>query len=502
MVTPNENIMSHPLIIQGGMGAGVSNWRLARAVSRLGQMGVVSGTALDVILARRLQEGDPEGDMRRALDRFPIPGMAQRALDRYFVPGGKPADQSFKPVPLLSHQPAPELVELIVLANFAEVFLAKEGHAGLVGINYLQKIQLPTLPSLFGAMLAGVDYVLMGAGIPMAIPGLLDQLARGQAARLNLEVEGAEPGEKFFCAFDPAAFCGTTPPELNRPRFLAIISSTVLALTLARKASGRVDGFVVEGPTAGGHNAPPRGAAQLNERGEPVYGPRDVPDLEKIHALGLPFWMAGSYGTPTRLTEALRSGAAGVQVGTAFAFCDESGIEAGLKAQVLRSVRGGSLEVFTDPVVSPTGFPFKVARLDGTLSEPDIYAARERVCDLGYLRRAYRKPEGTLGYRCPGEPEDHYVAKGGELAETRGRKCVCNGLLSTIGLGQIQPDGYHQPALLTAGDDVAGLARFLPTNRDSYSAADVIGHLLGQSGCGISASSGDQRSSSLPNVES
>ncbi len=480
IVAPNESTMSHPLIIQGGMGAGVSNWRLARAVSRLGQLGVVSATALDVILARRLQEGDPDGDMRRALAQFPFAEMAKRALDRHFIPGGKPTDQPFKTTPILSQQPAPALVELIVLANFAEVFLAKEGHTGLVGINYLQKIQLPTLPSLFGAMLAGVDYVLMGAGIPMAIPGLLDQLARGQPVRLNLEVEGAEPGDEFHCAFDPTAFCGTTPPELKRPHFLAIISSTVLALTLARKASGRVDGFVVEGPTAGGHNAPPRGVAQLNERGEPIYGPRDVPDLEKIRDLGLPFWMAGSYATPTRLAEALRIGAAGVQVGTAFAFCEESGIEAGLKALVLRSSRNGGIEVFTDPVASPTGFPFKVARLAGTLSEPEIYSARERVCDLGYLRRAYRKPEGTLGYRCPGEPEDHYTAKGGEPADINGRKCVCNGLLSTIGLGQIQPGGYREPALLTAGDEVSGISRFLPPNRDSYSAADVISHVLGE----------------------
>jgi len=59
--------MSQPLIIQGGMGAGVSNWHLARSVSKLSQLGVVSGTALDVILARRLQQGDPDGDIRRAL---------------------------------------------------------------------------------------------------------------------------------------------------------------------------------------------------------------------------------------------------------------------------------------------------------------------------------------------------------------------------------------------------------------------------------------------------
>jgi nitronate monooxygenase len=470
--------MSHPIIIQGGMGAGVSNWRLARAVARGGQLGVVSGTALDVILARRLQMGDPDGDMRRALAQFPIPGMAQRALDRYFIPGGKSSEQPFKAVPVPSIRPAASLLELIVLANFVEVFLAKEGHAGLVGINYLHKIQLPMLPSLFGAMLAGVDYVLMGAGIPMSIPGTLDQLARGEAVRLKLEVEDAAT-EEFFCDFDPAAFCGTTALKLKRPHFLAIVSSTVLALALARKANGRVNGFVIEGPSAGGHTAPPRGSGPLNERGEPIYGARDVPDLKKIRELGLPFWLAGSYATPARLAEALRHGATGVQVGTAFAFCQESGIEAGLKNRVLEKSRNGNLEVFTDPMASPTGFPFKVASMSGTLSEPEIYAARERRCDLGYLRRLYRKADGTVGYRCPAEPEDHYLAKGGTVAEARGRKCVCNGLLSTIGLEQIQPDGRHEPALLTAGDDVTGLARFLPPDQNAYTAADVLRHLLG-----------------------
>lgn len=461
------------------MGAGVSNWRLARAVARCGQLGVVSGTALDVILARRLQTGDPGGDMRRALTQFPIPGIAQRALDRYFIPGGKSAEQPFKPVPVPSIRPARPMLELIVLANFVEVFLAKEGHAGRVGINYLHKIQLPILPSLFGAMLAGVDYVLIGAGIPMSIPGTLDQLARGETVRLKLEVEGAATTEEFFCSFDPAAFCGTTPPALKRPHFFAIISSTVLALALARKATGRVDGFVIEGPSAGGHNAPPRGSGPRNERGEPIYGERDAPDLEKIRELGLPFWLAGSYATPARLAEALHHGATGVQVGTAFAFCEESGIEAGLKNKVLEKSPNGSLEVFTDPVASPTGFPFKVVRLAGTLSEPEIYAARRRVCDLGYLRRLYRKADGTAGYRCPAEPEDQYVAKGGDMAETKGRKCVCNGLLSTIGLEQIQPQGQHEPALLTAGDDVTGLARFLPPDQNAYTAADVLRHLLG-----------------------
>ena len=128
------------------MGAGVSSWTLARAVSSAGQLGVVSGTALDVILARRLQLGDLGGHMRRALDSFPISGVAQRIIDRYFVPGGKPEGKPFRAKPIPTDKPSRHLDELLVASNFSEVFLAKEGHGAPVGINYLEKIQLPTLP--------------------------------------------------------------------------------------------------------------------------------------------------------------------------------------------------------------------------------------------------------------------------------------------------------------------------------------------------------------------
>ena len=59
-----------PLIIQGGMGAAVSDWRLANAVARTGQLGVVSGTAIDTVFVRRLQDGDRGGHMLRGME-FP-----------------------------------------------------------------------------------------------------------------------------------------------------------------------------------------------------------------------------------------------------------------------------------------------------------------------------------------------------------------------------------------------------------------------------------------------
>ncbi len=462
------------------MGAGVSDWRLARAVSQTGQLGVVSGTAVACILARRLQTGDPGGDMRRALEQFPIPGVAARVLADYFIPGGKAADAPFKLAPLPTLKPSREFTALTVLANFVEVFLAKEGHGGLVGINFLEKIQFPTLPSIFGAMLAGVYYVLMGAGIPRSIPGVLDKLAKGEAVELKIDVEGALPGEEFHTAFDPATFCGGTAPVLKRPFFLGIVASATLAITLARKSNGRVDGFVVEGETAGGHNAPPRGAMQLTASGEPIYGPRDVPELNKIRELGLPFWLAGSYGRPEKLAAARALGAAGIQVGTAFAFCEESGIRADLKQQVIQLSREGKASVFTDPLASPTGFPFKVVQLPGTASDAAANAHRTRLCDLGYLRHAYRKPDGTLGYRCPAEPTDDYVRKGGTAEETEGRQCVCNGLTATIGLAQIRLTGDTDLPLITAGNDVTNIANFLRPEHESYSAAEVVKSLLGK----------------------
>lgn len=470
--------MTYPLIIQGGMGAGVSDWRLARAVSKTGQLGVVSGTAVACILIRRLQMGDLDGQMRHALEHFPVPGVAARILADYYIPGGKSPDAPFKLTPLPSLQPGSDFVALTVAANFAEVFLAKDGHAGLVGINFLEKIQFPTLPSIFGAMLAGVDYILMGAGIPRHIPGVLDRLAKGEAVELKIDVDGALPGEEYLSKFDPAAFCGGNAPALKRPQFLGIVASATLAMTLARKSNGKVDGFVVEGETAGGHNAPPRGAMQLSAIGEPVYGPRDVPDLEKIRELGLPFWLAGSYGAPGKLTEAQRLGAAGIQVGTAFAFCEESGIRADLKQQVLQLSREGKVGVFTDPLASPTGFPFKVVQLPGTLSGVQTHP-RVRLCDLGYLRQAYRKEDGKLGYRCPAEPEDDFVRKGGTMSETEGRLCVCNGLVTTIGLPQIRDDRAIELPLVTAGNDVAHVARYLQPGRNSYTAAEVVSYLLG-----------------------
>jgi nitronate monooxygenase len=465
-----------PKIIQGGMGAGVSSWRLARAVSALGQLGVVSGTALDVIIARRMQDGDKDGSVRHALSHFPFRDVAERFIERYFVRDGKAGDRPYRATPMPSVVDRRPLEELCMLGNFVEVFLAREGHDGPVGINFLEKIQLPLLPSMYGAMLAGVAFVMVGAGIPLRVPGVLDKLAVHQAVSYEIPVAGSE---STAVAFDPAAFADTASlPPMERPRFVAMVSSSTLASTILRRADGRVDGFVVETSTAGGHNAPPRGKPSRDASGQPVYGEKDQVDLEKIRELGLPFWVAGGYASPERLREALDVGASGVQVGTAFALCEESGLAPAYRAGLLRKAVDGSAAVFTDPSASPTGFPFKVAQLEDTLSDRSVYESRPRVCDLGYLRHAYRTADGTIGFRCPAESVDTFVTKGGASEETVGRKCLCNALLANIGLSQRGAKRFEAP-LLTAGDDLPGVRRFLRRGETTYTARDVIDGILG-----------------------
>jgi nitronate monooxygenase len=467
-----------PKIIQGGMGVGVSNWRLANAVSRLGQLGVVSGTALDSLFARRLADGDKDGNMRKGLDAFPFPEMARRIWQEYFVAGGKPTGTPYPTAQMHQRVEPRKVIELCMVANFVEVFLAREGHSNPVGINFLEKVQMPHLASIYGAMLAGVGYVLMGAGIPLHIPGVLDAYACDRAAEYKLSVAGSKPDLNSMMRFDPADYAEGPLPLLSRPKFLAIVSSNALATTMLRRASGTVNGFVIETPTAGGHNAPPRGKLQLSSTGEPVYGERDRVNLADLRALGVPFWLAGGYGSPGKLREALDEGAAGVQVGTAFAFSEESGLRQDLKGTLLAQAVAGSGEVFTDPLASPTGFPFKVAQLNGTSSDAGVYQARKRVCDLGYLREPYATEDGKIGYRCASEPVANYLSKGGKVEDTVGRKCLCNALLANIGHAQTRKDGTAEPALVTIGDDLNSVVQFLAPGQVSYSAVDVVHSLL------------------------
>lgn len=466
------NSLGLPPIIQGGMGAAVSSWQLAKVVAGQGQLGVVSGTALETVVARRLQDGDEGGHMREALSHFPYPEVAAHVLETFYRPNGR-GGEPYRPMRRLSIKPHKEHDQLAVCANFVEVWLAKQAGNGKVGINFLEKLQTATPAALYGAMLAGVDAILMGAGIPREIPQLMTDFAQGKSGSLTIDAERPAGMAAPVLEFNPFESFGVAP-ELPRPAFLAIVTAEVLASYLARNEVTRPDGFVVEHFMAGGHNAPPR-RLQDTETG---YGPLDEANISKIRDVGLPFWLAGGRATPEAVADAITQGAAGVQVGTLFALSNESGLLPKYREQMLSAARAGELKVRTDHRASPTGFPFKVVELPGTIGSADVYEARPRLCDLGYLRSPHMDEAGKVTYRCAAEPESPFLKKGGQEPDLEARICLCNGLLSSIGLGQERPDGYVEAPLLTLGATTSDVTDMLREYPDGWSAVDVVNRLL------------------------
>jgi nitronate monooxygenase len=505
-------------LIQGGMGVYVSNWRLARAVAteRPGQTaGTVSGTALDVVYVRLLQLGDPGGHARRALAAFDDvygTGIGQKITDRYFIAGGKAPDARFKSasrqilhaqngvssalgvagnpstVPL---QLDAEIIELLIATGFAEVWLAKEGHSGNIFINFLNKIEVPLLYVMYGAMLAGVDGIIVGAGNPDELPARCSQLANHQAVTKTLAVLYQEPGEAFTLTFDPrqVADGAFTKTPLKRPAFLAIVALDSLVHALAESASAAPDGFIIEHHTAGGHNANPVGPLQLDVLGQPIYNQQDEPNLAAIRTVGLPFWLAGGYGSHAQLLAAQAAGAIGVQVGSMFALAEESGIRPRYRSAILKELRSGTDDaaLVHTTMFSPTGFSFKVVQLTDTLADQEVYASRRRVCDLGLLQQVGLSKPGedsrrTLFQRCAAAPIAGYIHKRGLERNTEDRRCLCNGLLACVGLGQIKHlhgEWQEEPAIVTLGNHLDGIRRLSRQGQAHYWVKEVVADILG-----------------------
>ncbi len=506
------------------MGVYVSNWRLARAVAmeQPGQTaGTVSGTALDVVYVRLLQLGDPGGHIRRALSAFDAQfgvTIGQKTCDHYFIEGGKAPTARFKNAPkhmvrlqngsdilpsrAQSASPvAPvsvplsmeaDTIELLIATGFAEVWLARQGHDGKVFINFLHKVELPLIYSMYGAMLAGVDGVVVGAGNPDGLPAICSRLAEHATVTNELSVLYRETGETFHINFNPRQVADGKLAQnpLRRPAFLAIVSLENLVQALAQSQSEAPDGFIIEHHTAGGHNAGPQGPLKKDSKGQPIYGPEDEPDLQAIRQAGRPFWLAGGYGSREKLGQALAAGATGIQAGSVFALAEESGMKATYRSAIINELKketDDSKMVLTT-LFSPTGFPFKVVQLDGTLAKEAVYAARLRVCDIGLLQqRGLSKPAGDgtrrLFQRCPAAPLDDFLSKRGLPLNAGDRRCLCNGLLACVGLGQAgiqNGEQMEEPAIVTLGNHLDGIRRLSRNGQSPYWVRDVVRDILGQ----------------------
>ena len=283
-----------------------------------------------------------------------------------------------------------------MVANFVEVRLAREGHDRPVGINYLEKIPIPHLPSLYGALLAGVHYVLMGAGIPFRVPGALDRLAGHEAATYPLSLAGH--------ATTP---CGVVRSARSSSASLPL-SSVPPFLPSSRQRSPRRSCAPTASSTASSSKARPPAAqraaawqdAAERDRRTRLRRARRARSA-KFRGLGLPFWLAGGYAQPRSPRGGPRRGRSGHPVGTAFAFCDDSGLRPDYNAALLAEIRDGTPRADRSARVAHR-LPVQGRAVAGTMSEAAVYETRPRLRP-GYLREAYR-PETDRRLRCPAEP--------------------------------------------------------------------------------------------------
>jgi hypothetical protein len=414
-------------LIQGGMGVYVSNWRMARAVAtaRPGiAAGAVSGTALDVVYVRLLQLGDPGGHARRALhaldDQFST-DVGRKICDHYFIEGGKIPDARFRSAPMqvvrsaegkttlapLTNSSAdvtatpltldPAIIELLIATGFAEVWLAKEGHNGRIFINFLNKIELPLIYVMYGAMLAGVDGVIVGAGNPDGLPAICSQLAEHATVTRNLSVLYAGPGEQFTISFDPktvadGAFTRTPlprPPSWPSPRWKNWSRRWLRAR--ARRQMASSSSITPQAATTPTRSAPCAGT----KKGQPIYSTgRSRPGC---HPRGRHPVLAGRRlrqpCPPARCAGSRCGGRPG-----GFGLCPGGGI--GHESRVPFCDFQGAAQGADDAALvkttmfSPTGFSFKVVQLKDTLSKKR--SSSQAPC-LRHRPAATARPEQSGG---------------------------------------------------------------------------------------------------------
>ena len=113
--SPNHPV---PWLIQGGMGIAISGWPLARAVSSLGQLGVVSGTAIDNVFVRRLQDHGIDDELQKALGAFPSQRVVTDIVGKYGSVR-RTGSSPYRSLPAMTLASTGRSIDAIVLASFA-----------------------------------------------------------------------------------------------------------------------------------------------------------------------------------------------------------------------------------------------------------------------------------------------------------------------------------------------------------------------------------------------
>lgn len=333
-------------IIQGGMGVGVSLYPLASAVAREGGLGIVSSACLDRLVSKRN-------------------GKKYNTRD----------------------------------AAYEEVSLAKAA-GGFAGINVMGALVKDYNDSVKGAIDAGADAIISGAGLPLSLPAI-------------------------------------HPPKDTA---LIPIVSSARALELISKKWERLhyrpDAIVLEGPLAGGHLGFKIDQIDLESN---VLENLFPPVKEMAMKYGdFPVIVAGGIYTRDDIMRFLKMGADGVQMGTRFLATEESSATEEYKQAVVRAKKEDIFVAYNPG--SPCGLPFRVLRQSSMFVSAEK-KLRAPKCDKGYV--LLKDAEGNFSV-CPAK-------------ESNERNfCICNGLLSSAGYN---PD--KEEPLYTVGTNAARVDKIL-----------------------------------------
>lgn len=434
--------------VLGGMGVDISSKYLAGTVAGLGGAGTLSETGGAIRLARMLQDGDPDGHIHESLVQFPNQNMVDYVYEKYYLPDGKrPMRRAFKyrPVPkyflenkVVEGLGVAEVEMLTVLDAFEQVVTARrisQGN-GILGVNGLGKIPMPMSAALYGAMLAGAEYTVRGAGVRTDVPDVIETLYNGNPVDYEVKVDYAQPGSPHKNAavhFDPAPYGGQ--PK-SRPEFWAIAGTIGGAQAYL---DGGADVIVREDRVAGGHNMPER----IKE--DPI---------EAFIALDAPIILAGGVAR-MGLKRAVELGAAGIQVGSLFAVSRESGMAPAERGKAISLALQDRLEITDDTEVSPTGYPFRTANIPLTAVDPKTDGLMSRECPLSVLHTPFENAHGAVEYRCAADTVEKALPKfrgPKALAKVMGARCLCRVLFASSGKGQINSQtGERDVSLVTLG---------------------------------------------------
>ena len=328
------------------MGVGVSLHPLAKAVAREGGVGIVSSACLDRLVSKRT---------------------------------GKKVN--------------------IYEAVYEEVSLAK-ADGGFAGINIMAALMRDYNDSVKGALDAGADFIISGAGLPLTLPAI-------------------QPPK------DTALV-----PIVSSARALEIICKKW------ERLGYRPDAVVLEGPLAGGHLG-----FRLDDidsesnKLENLLPP--VKDMAVKYG-DIPVIVAGGIYTHADILRFLDRGADGVQMGTRFLATEESSATAAYKDAVVQA-KDEDILVAHDPG-SPCGLPFRVIK-QSPMYVSSLQRLRKPKCDKGYV--LLKDAKGVFSV-CPAkESNEHHF-------------CICNGLLSSAGYN---PE--KEEALYTVGTNASRIDKIL-----------------------------------------